>query len=148
MRTWYTSKRHTDAVKSHINYAVFDSNWEVSEAFELDRNPNVEAWVKNDHLGFDILYMYAGTIHKYRADFIIRLANGTHLILEVKGQPTQQDRSKELALEDWVTAVNNDKRFGKWTHVTSTHPKDIPYIIEKVIKGLPIPDSDLTSYQN
>jgi type III restriction enzyme len=147
MRTWHTSRKHTDALKSHINYAVYDSNWEATEAFELDRNPNVEAWVKNDHLGFDIHYIHAGVVHMYRPDYVIRLTDGSHMILEVKGQPTQQDRSKELALEDWVTAVNNDKRFGKWTHVTSTHPKDIPYIIEKVIKGLPIPNSDLTSYQ-
>ena len=86
--------------------------------------------------------------HKYRPDYVIRFTDGTHLILEVKGQPTQQDRSKELALEDWVTAINNDKRFGKWSSATSTHPKDIPYIIEKIVKGLPIPNSDLTSYQN
>lgn len=148
MRTWHTSRKHTDAIKSHINYAVYDSSWEATEAFELDRNPNVEAWVKNDHLGFDIYYIHAGVVHKYRPDYVIRLSDGTHLILEVKGQPTQQDRSKELALDDWVTAVNNDKRFGKWTQAMSTHPKDIPYIIEKVVKGLPIPNSDLTSYKN
>lgn len=131
MKTWYTSKPHTDTVKSHINYAVYDSRWEFTEAAELERNPNVESWVKNDHLGFDIHYMHAGVVHKYRPDYIIRLTNGTHLILEVKGQPTQQDRSKEIALVDWVTAINNDKRFGKWTQATSTHPKDIETIIEK-----------------
>ncbi len=146
MRTWYTSRKHTDALKSHINYAVYDSNWEATEAFELDRNENVDAWVKNDHLGFDILYMHEGVVHKYRPDYVIRLSTGTNLILEIKGQPTQQDESKEIALDEWVTAVNNDKRFGKWTHATSLHPKDIPYIIEKVIKGLPIPSSDLTKY--
>jgi type III restriction enzyme len=86
--------------------------------------------IKNDHLGFDILYIHAGVVHKYRPDYVIRLTNGIHLILEVKGQPTQQDRSKEIALNDWVTAINNDKRFGKWAHATSTHPKDIPYIIQ------------------
>ena len=132
MRTWYTGKPHTDAVKSHINYAVYDSRWEATEAYELDRNPDVESWVKNDHLGFDVLYIHAGAVHKYRPDYIIRLTNGTHLILEVKGQPTQQDRSKEIALKDWVTAINNDKRFGKWAHATSTHPKDIPYIIQNI----------------
>ena len=147
MRTWHTSRKHTDALKSHINYAVYDSGWEVNEAFELDRNPYVDAWVKNDHLGFDIYYLHAGIVHKYRSDYIIRLTNGNHLILEVKGQPTQQDKSKELALKDWITAVNNSKRFGKWSQATSTHPKDIPFIIEKVFKGLPIPNSDLTSYQ-
>jgi type III restriction enzyme len=82
--------------------------------------------VKNDHLGFDIYYIHAGVVHKYRPDYVIRFTDGTHLILEVKGQPTQQDRSKERALDDCVTAVNNDKRFGKWAHVTSTHPKEIP----------------------
>jgi type III restriction enzyme len=147
MHTWHTTRKHTDAIKSHINYAVYDSSWEATEAFELDRNPNVEAWVKNDHLGFDIHYLHAGIVHKYRPDYVINLADGTHLVLEVKGQPTQQDFSKELALEDWVTAVNNDKRFGKWAHATSTHPKDIPFIIEKIIKGLPIPSSDLTTYK-
>ncbi len=34
---------------------VYDSTWEVSEAYVLDHNPVVDAWVKNDHLGFDVL---------------------------------------------------------------------------------------------
>src|ERR1700730_5274236 len=29
---------------SHINMAVFDTRWEASEAFELDRSPLVAAW--------------------------------------------------------------------------------------------------------
>jgi len=134
MRTWYTGKPHTDAIKSHINYAVYDSRWETTEAYELDRNPGVESWVKNDHLGFDVLYIHSGAVHKYRPDYVIRLTNGTHLILEIKGQPTQQDRSKEIALNDWITAINNDKRFGKWATAISTHPKDIPYIIQNVLQ--------------
>jgi len=72
MRTWHTSRKHTDAIKSHINYAVYDSSWEATEAFELDRNPNVEAWVKNDHLGFEVLYVYRGVVRKYRPDFLVR----------------------------------------------------------------------------
>ena len=131
MRTWYTSKPHTDTLKSHINYAVYDSRWEATEAFELDRNPAVESWVKNDHLGFEIHYIHSGTHHKYRPDYIIRLTNGTHLILEVKGQPTQQDRSKEIALQEWIEAVNTQGGFGKWLYAQSTHPKDIKDIIQK-----------------
>jgi type III restriction enzyme len=133
MRTWYTSKPHTDALKSHINYAVYDSRWEATEAFELDRNPAVESWVKNDHLGFEIHYIHGGVHHKYRPDYIIRLTNGTHLILEVKGQPTQQDRSKEIALQEWIEAVDTQGGFGKWTNAQSTHPKDIKDIITNAI---------------
>ena len=44
--------------KSHINLCVYDSAWEASDAFVLDHNPNVAAWAKNDHLGFEILYIY------------------------------------------------------------------------------------------
>ena len=34
----------------------------ASEAFELDRNDHVEAWVKNDHLGVEIVYVYRGAV--------------------------------------------------------------------------------------
>ncbi|MGD0804479.1 MAG: DEAD/DEAH box helicase family protein [Candidatus Bathyarchaeia archaeon] len=133
MRTWYTSKPHTDTLKSHINYAVYDSRWEATEAFELDRNPSVDSWVKNDHLGFEIHYIHGGVHHNYRPDYVIRLTNGTYLILEVKGQPTQQDRSKEIALQEWIEAVNTHGGFGKWVYAQSTHPKDIKDIITNVI---------------
>ena len=46
--------------------------------------PAVAAWVKNDHLGFEIPYLYQGVVHKYRPDFLARLTNGDMLILETK----------------------------------------------------------------
>ena len=73
---------------------VYDSTWEASEAFTLDHDANVEAWVKNDHLGFEVLYVFKGVVRKYRPDFLIRLNNGKMLVLEVKGQDTQQDQTK------------------------------------------------------
>jgi type III restriction enzyme len=60
MGTWYTGKPCERTVRSHINFCVYDSAWEASEAFELDRNAAVEAWAKNDHLGFEILYVSTG----------------------------------------------------------------------------------------
>jgi type III restriction enzyme len=86
MRTWYTGKPCEPTKRSHINFSVFDSTWEASEAFELDKNSYVDAWVKNDHLGFEILYIFKGEVRKYRPDFIIRLKNGRYLVLETKGQ--------------------------------------------------------------
>jgi type III restriction enzyme len=129
MHTWWTSRRCEPTRKSHINLCVFDSAWEASEAFELDRNDKVEAWVKNDHLGFEVQYIYDGVVRKYRPDFIIRLANGRHLVLEVKGRDTQQDQIKREYLDEWVQAVNADGRFGHWAWAISKNPSDLPGII-------------------
>ena len=76
MAPWYTGKPCEYTAHSHINMCVYDSTWEASEAFELDRNPLVESWVKNDHLGYEVLYVYRGVVRKYRPDFIIRFRSG------------------------------------------------------------------------
>ena len=133
MRTWYTGKPCEPTKRSHINFCVFDSRWEATESFEFDRNPNVEAWVKNDHLGFEILYIFRGIVQKYRPDFIIRLKNGSHLVLEVKGQDTQQDRTKREFLDEWVRAVNSHGGFGKWQWAVSTHPSDVASILQDAV---------------
>ncbi len=129
MRPWRTGKPCAPTQKSHINHCVFDSTWEASEAFELDRNKAVSAWVKNDHLGFDVLYMHAGVVRKYRPDFLIRLQSGAHLILETKGQQTEQDNAKHQYMRDWVEAVNQDGGFGRWGFAVSTKPSDIKDIL-------------------
>ena len=76
MRTWYTGKPCEYTAHSHINFCVFDSTWEASEAFVLDRATEVAAWVKNDHLGFEVFYVHRGVVRKYRPDFLIRLESG------------------------------------------------------------------------
>ena len=131
MGTWYTGKPCEHTVKSHINCCVYDSAWEASEAFELDHNPAVEAWVKNDHLGFEVLYVYRGVVRKYRPDFIIRLSSGDMLVLEVKGQDSDQDRTKRRFLDEWVKAVNAHGGFGRWVWAVSTTPGDIPDILAR-----------------
>jgi predicted RecB family nuclease len=94
MKTWYTGKPCERTARSHINFCVYDSTWESSESFELDNNREVEAWVKNDHLGLEIVYTYQGVVRKYRPDFLIRLKSGRNLVLETKGRDTDQDRTK------------------------------------------------------
>ena len=131
MGTWYTGKPCEYTVKSHINFCVFDSAWEASEAFELDHNPAVAAWVKNDHLGFEVLYVYRGVVRKYRPDFLIRLRSGDMLVLEVKGQDSDQDRTKRRFLDEWVNAVNAHGGFGRWIWAVSTTPGDIPDILAR-----------------
>lgn len=135
MRPWRTGKPCEFARKSHINLCVYDSAWEASEAHELDRNKNVEAWAKNDHLGFEIVYIHGGAVHKYRPDFIARLRGGEMLALEVKGRETEQDKAKRRALQDWTNAVNNHGGFGAWSSAVSKTPGDIKDIIAARASG-------------
>ena len=131
MATWYTGKPCQLAKSSHINMCVYDSTWEATEAFELDQNPVVAAWVKNDHLGFEVLYVYRGVVRKYRPDFIIRLKSGKLLVLETKGRPDEQSQSKRRALEQWTDAVNQHGGFGCWSSDVSYNPTDIKDILVK-----------------
>jgi len=134
MMTWYTSKPCEIAKKSHISHAVFDSSWEASEAFELERNKNVISWAKNDHLGFVINYVYKGVIHKYFPDFLIKLKNGKMLVLEVKGKDDQKNKTKRQYLDEWIKAVNSDGRFGNWCWDVSFRTSDIKDKINKHMK--------------
>jgi len=129
MLPWYTGKACEHTKRSHINMCVYDSRWEANESLELDRNPNVRAWVKNDHLGFEITYSFKGIIHKFRPDFLVRLTNGKTLILEVKGQDDQQQQTKREFLSEWVRAVNGHGGFGTWTSDVSRDPKDVESIL-------------------
>ena len=129
MQTWYTGKPCEHTKRSHINMCVYDSTWEASEAFELDRNPNVESWVKNDHLGFEILYIFHGVIRKYRPDFLIRTKSGSMLVLETKGQIDDQSRTKRRFLDEWTKAVNQHGGFGQWQSAMSQHPAEVKGIL-------------------
>ncbi|MFS8810746.1 DEAD/DEAH box helicase family protein [Synechococcus sp. R65.1] len=129
MRTWYTSKPCQRTRKSHINVCVYDSTWEASDAFVLDNSSAVSAWAKNDHLGFEVPYVYRGVVRKYRPDFLVRLANGDMLILETKGQDTELDRVKRCYLEEWVQAVNTHGAFGRWQWKVARHPGEIRDIL-------------------
>jgi type III restriction enzyme len=131
MLTWYTARPWEYAKRSHINRCVFDSTWEASEAFALDRDPNVLAWVKNDHLGFEIVYAFDGVVRKFYPDFLVRLASGQMLVLEVKGQDTAQNQTKRKFLEEWIQAVNAHGGFGRWAWAVSRQPADVAGILEE-----------------
>lgn len=130
MLPWFTGKPCEPSKRSHINLCVYDSRWEANEAFELDRNPNVEAWVKNDHLGFEILYTSKGVVHKYRPDYLVRLKSGKMLVLEVKGLDSLENKTKREFLAEWVRPVNAHGGFGAWASDVSHHPKDVAGILE------------------
>ena len=133
MHPWYTGNPCEVTRRLHISHCVYDSTWEATEAFELERNKQVAAWVKNDHLGFEVLYIYKGVVQKYHPDLLIRLTNGTMLVLEVKGQDTQQNRTKREFLAEWVKAVNEHGGFGQWAWDVEFDPVDAAGLVAKHI---------------
>jgi type III restriction enzyme len=133
LRVWYTSKPCEWLNKSHISHCVYDSGWEQSEANYLDKSDLIESFVKNDHLGFFIVYNHNGIIRKYYPDFIIRLSSGDYLVLEVKGEDSKQNQTKREYLNEWVKAVNSHGGFGKWHWKVSFDPSDLESLINEVI---------------
>jgi type III restriction enzyme len=51
-----------------------------------------------------VLYIYHGVVRKYRPDFLIRMNTEEMLILETKGQDSEQERVKRRFLDEWVNA--------------------------------------------
>jgi type III restriction enzyme len=77
-----------------------------------------------------ILSPYLRVVKKYPPDFLVRLKNDTMLVLEVKGQDSKESKTKREFLAEWVKAVNQHGRFGRWTWAVSYHPKDVAGILQ------------------
>jgi type III restriction enzyme len=114
MRTWYTTRICEPTKHSQVSHIVVDSGWEKYTADILEGHAQVAAWAKNDHLGFQILYLWGGSKRKFVPDFLIRFKSGKTLVLEIKGQDSDQDKAKRVALAQWVEAVNAHGGFGAW----------------------------------
>lgn len=131
MQVWHTTKPCNVTRKCHISHCVYDSSWESSVAYMIEKNDNVAAWVKNDHLGFYINYVFEGRFFRYIPDFLIKLKNGHMLILEVKGKETEKDKVKRQYLDEWVEAVNETREYGVWHSDCVYLTPEIASIIEK-----------------
>lgn len=114
MSTWWTRRPCERGQKSHISHTVYDSEWEACEAFLLDKHDFVRSYAKNDHLGFYIMYEYRNAVRKYLPDYLVKLQDGSHLVLEVKGQIDEEAKVKRAALQKWVRAVNAEGQHGTW----------------------------------
>jgi len=131
MRTWYTTKTCHPTQKSQISHMLADSAWEQHAANLLEMDARVLAYVKNDHLGFQIVYLWNGVRRRYLPDFLIRLSNGKTLVLEIKGEDSEQNRAKRAALDGWVQAVNAKGGFGLWCWDVAFQPGQMRDILAR-----------------
>jgi type III restriction enzyme len=72
MRTWYTTKTCHRTQKSQISHMLADSAWEQHAANLMEMDGRVVAFAKNDHLGFQVFYLWNGVRRRYLPDFLIR----------------------------------------------------------------------------
>lgn len=130
IRPWYTTKDCVlDVTKSHLNHGVYDNKWEKETINELESNPNVVSWVKNDRGLFQIEYNWYGKRRQYWPDFLIQLKNGKTLILEIKGVDEPEGKEKRERMREWVNAVNEDGRYGNWVSSVAFIPEQVNRII-------------------
>ena len=47
--------------KSHVDWAICDSDWEMEFCHVVEKHPKVIAYVKNQNLGFEETYLYGPT---------------------------------------------------------------------------------------
>ncbi len=133
MRTWYTTKPCLPTRRSQISHMIADGTWEqyAANIFDSEKDNPVAAYTKNDHLGFQIYYLWGGSRRRFIPDFLLRLKNGKTLVLEIKGIDSEQNRAKRAALETWVNGVNQKGGFGAWCWDVAYEPAKIRDIIHK-----------------
>jgi type III restriction enzyme len=131
MRTWYTTKPVMATTRSQINYVVGDSTWEGMVVNALETREQVDAFAKNDHLGFQIHYLWKGSRRRFIPDFLVRFKSGLTLVLEVKGVDDDQNRAKRAALTAWVQGVNQRGGFGRWASDVLFEPAQVQDVLAR-----------------
>jgi type III restriction enzyme len=122
--------------KCHLNYVVYDRDWEAGFAERIEGMSEVISYVKNHSLNFEVPYDYKGDTRKYRPDYIVRVADGgaepLNLIVEIKGARDDSDAAKaDTMRKAWIPAVNASEQFGRWDFMEFT---DAPYDVDKHIR--------------
>lgn len=131
IRSWWSSKPCERFEKSHTNLVVCDSSWEYLEAKTINESTHVKSFIKNDHLNFVIFYNFQGVVKRFFPDFICKLNNGKNLIIETKGQDSEQNKTKRAYLDEWCKAINQHGGFGQWVWEVSFDPNDLQSLINK-----------------
>jgi type III restriction enzyme len=107
--------------KNHVNWVIYDSEWEAEFCRVAESHAAVVAYTKNHNLGFEVPYRYGSEIRKYLPDFIVVVDDGhgpddlLHLVVEIKGYRREDAKEKKSTMETyWVPGVNNLKQYGRW----------------------------------
>jgi type III restriction enzyme len=120
-RTSKLLRWETDARKSHVNWAILDSEWEGEFCRVAESHPRVVAYVKNQNLGLEVPYRFQSEMRKYIPDYLVLVDDGhgpedlLHLIVEIKGYRREDAKEKANTMRTyWVPGVNHGSTHGRW----------------------------------
>ena len=63
---------------------------------------------------------------------LVKLRNGSMILLEMKGAEFDMDHAKYQAARRWVSAVNNWGRLGKWDFMVCKDPLALPGMLARL----------------
>jgi type III restriction enzyme len=138
--------------KSHLNYAVADSDWEQIFAKTCEEEEMVKSYVKNDYLGFNIPYNKDGVERMYRPDFILKVENSkgvkANVIIEISGYSNDKDEKKWYTTNNWLPAVNSVREkygYEPWYfYEIANDIRDVKNHLIAIIEDLePVPENKL-----
>lgn len=135
-------KRYETNEKSHVNYAILDSDWEGTFCKIVENHPKVISYVKNQGLGFEVPYRVGSESRIYIPDFIVQVDDGhgkedpLNLVVEIKGFRGEDVKDKSSTmLTYWVPGVNALKEFGRWAFVELQREYAMEVDFEAAIEG-------------
>ena len=131
---WSTSDR------CHVNFIVYDSDWEVEFCRVAEAHSRVRAYVKNHGLGLEVPYRYGAEARIYIPDFIVLVDDGKskddllHLIVEIKGYRGEDAKDKKATMDTyWVPGVNELGTYGRWAFAEFTDVYEIESEFNKLM---------------
>ena len=132
-----TNKPVYPTQKSHVNYVIAEDNsWQEIAAKTFDAMDCVEAWVRNQYLGFRIPYTVGDENKEYLPTFIVKTKD-VNLIVECQDFDADGSGNKEAKrhyLKDyWIPAANNLKTFGGWQLL---EVRDIDQLEDSILKAI------------
>lgn len=122
-----TVKPVMNSPSSHLNFVAADTgSWEQAAALQLEmaaKQGLVQCYVRNDRLELAVPYEFYGQARAYEPDFVVRMSNGVHLLLEVKGAQPAEVAAKHQAAQRWASAVNRWGQLGVWGFMVCHDPQ-------------------------
>ncbi len=144
LRHRYPTSSGQIAEHCELSAAACHSHSETLLASALDHNEKIVAWARNFRLGWQIPYLDRrnGSWRFYEPDFIARLDGDKkkprHLIIEFKGQPSEDSEQKTTAVREWwIPAVNGSDDptcEGFWQYVFIDDEKNIDQVLATAIQ--------------
>ena len=132
----------TDAQRCHVNWVIWDSEWEAEFCRVAEAHPKVRSYVKNHNLGLEVPYRYGSEMKRYLPDFIVRVDDGRgeddllNLIVEIKGYRGEDAKDKKTTMDTyWVPGVNHLGTQGRWAFAEFTEIYQIEADFKAKVEG-------------